>query len=113
MLALDDFYSSKLQHLMSYRIRRVLLVASLYDSFILEEEGRLADLLGQIYKQRDLGYVPVISRATGGQAALKALDDEPFDLVVTIQRLGDMDPFTFGRSGQGKAPRPAGGGAGL
>jgi len=104
LLPLDDFYSSKLQRLMSYRVRRVLLVASLYDSFILEEEGRLADLLGQIYKQRDLGYVPVITRATGGQAALKALDDEPFDLVVTIQRLGDMDPFTFGRTVKEKHP---------
>lgn len=104
LLALDDYYSSKLQHLMSYRVRRVLLVASLYDSFILEEEGRLADLLGQVYKQRDLGYVPVITRTAGGQAALKALNDESFDLVVTIQRLGDMDPFTFGRAVKEKHP---------
>lgn len=104
LLPLDDFYSSKLQRLMSYRVRKVLLVASLYDSFILEEEGRLADLLGQIYKQRDLGYVPTITRVTGGQAALKALDAGNFDMVVTIQRLGDMDPFSFGRAVKDKQP---------
>jgi len=104
LLPLDDFYSSKLQRLMSYRVRKVLLVASLYDSFILEEEGRLADLLGQIYKQRDLGYVPTLTRVTGGQAALKALDEGNFDMVVTIQRLGDMDPFSFGRAVKDKQP---------
>jgi CheY-like chemotaxis protein len=104
LLPLDDFYSSKLQRLMSYRVRKVLLVASLYDSFILEEEGRLADLLGQIYKQRDLGYVPTLTRVTGGQAALKALDGGNFDMVVSLQRLGDMDPFSFGRAVKDKQP---------
>jgi CheY-like chemotaxis protein len=80
---------------MPYRVRRVLLVASLYDAFILEEDGRLADLLNQSYKLRDLGYVPSLSRVAGGQAALERIRQESFDLVVTMQRLSDMDPFRF------------------
>ncbi|MCU0606614.1 MAG: PEP/pyruvate-binding domain-containing protein [Candidatus Edwardsbacteria bacterium] len=94
---LDALASSPLDRLMPYKVRRVLLVASLYDSFILEEDGRLQDLLGAAYKQRDLGYVPMLSRVTGGAAALAALAQDPCELVVCVQRLGDMDPFTFGR----------------
>ncbi|HTY08882.1 MAG TPA: PEP/pyruvate-binding domain-containing protein [Candidatus Edwardsbacteria bacterium] len=101
---LDTLASSPLDRLMPYKVRRVLLVASLYDSFILEEDGRLHDLLGQAYKQRDLGYVPTLSRVTGGAAALQALEREAFDLVVCVQRLGDMDPFTFGKKAKGIHP---------
>ncbi len=101
---LDALASSPLDRLMPYKVRRVLLVASLYDSFILEEDGRLQDLLGAAYKQRDLGYVPSLSRVTGGAAALEALGKENYDLVVCIQRLGDMDPFTFGRKAKELIP---------
>ncbi len=92
---IEDFYC--LHSIMSYKVRKVLLVASLYDYFLLEEDGRLADLLGAAYKQRDLGYVPELYRIKGGQEALKKLAEEQFDMVVTIMRIGDMDPFTFGR----------------
>ena len=94
--ALENSTFARLQSVMAHQVRRVLLVASLYDAFLLEEDGRLADLLGQVYKKRDLGYVPSLRRVTGGSAALELLAREPFDLVVTVQRLGDMDPFTFG-----------------
>lgn len=86
-----------LRELNAFQVRRVLLVASLYDFFILEEDGRLADLLGQAYTRHDLGYVPSLRHVSGGQAALEAIQAGDFDLVVTIMRLGDMDPFTFGR----------------
>lgn len=101
---LDTLASSPLDRLMPYKVRRVLLVASLYDSFILEEDGRLHDLLGQAYKQRDLGYVPALERVTGGTTALEALGKENYDLVVCIQRLGDMDPFTFGKNAKELRP---------
>lgn len=93
----NDHPASYLQRLMPCRIRQVLLVASLYDFFMIEEDGRLADILGESYKGRDLGYVPEISRVSSGQAALQALSTKHYDLVVTVMRVGDMDPFTFGR----------------
>jgi hypothetical protein len=96
--------AARLHQLMPFQVRRVLLVSSLYDSFIMEEDGRLQDVLGQAYKGRDLGYVPTIRQVTGGQAALHELGRAEYDLAVVVQRLGDMDPFEFGRLAREASP---------
>jgi CheY-like chemotaxis protein len=87
----------KINRLMPFKVKKFLLVASLYDYFILEEDGRLHELLLKTYQQWNLGYVPHFVRVSGGENALNLLKKEKFDLVVAVMRLGDMDPFTFGR----------------
>ncbi len=96
--------AASLHRLMPFQVRRVLLVSSLYDSFIMEEDGRLQDALGRAYKGRDLGYVPTIRQVTGGQAALEEIKRAEYDLAVVVQRLGDMDPFEFGRRAREASP---------
>jgi len=100
----EDIFTTTFERLLPFKIRQVLLVASLYDSFILEEDGRLTALLNRAYKERDLGYVPALHRAGGGQAALEAIAATAFDLVIVVMRLGDMDPFTFAE--RARAIRP-------
>jgi CheY-like chemotaxis protein len=80
-----------------YKVKKFLLVASLYDYFMLEEDGRLQELLLKFYQQWNLGYIPQFVRINGGENALQAIKNEHFDLVIAVMRLGDMDPFTFGR----------------
>ena len=48
----------KIGRLMPYKVKKFLLVASLYDYFMLEEDGRLQDLLLKTYQLWHLGYVP-------------------------------------------------------
>ena len=72
-------------------------MASLYDYFMLEEDGRLQELILKFYQQWNLGYIPQFLRINGGENALQAIKNEKFDLVIVVMRLGDMDPFTFGR----------------
>jgi CheY-like chemotaxis protein len=99
----DDFSpaaelsADKIGRLMPYKVKKFLLVASLYDYFMLEEDGRLQDLLLKTYQLWQLGYVPCFVRVSGGENALKRIQEEKFDLVVAVMRLGDMDPFSFGR----------------
>jgi CheY-like chemotaxis protein len=85
--------------LMRYRVRQVLLVASRYDSFLLEEEGQLAELLAREYRNLELNIrnVPRFVTAESGEAALDLPATAPFDLVVTTTRLPDMDLATFGQ----------------
>ena len=86
-----------INRLMPFRVKTILLVASLYDYFALEEDGRLHELLLRTYQQWNLGYTPRLVRVSGGENALSLLRRETVDLVVAVMRLGDMDPFTFGR----------------
>ena len=86
-----------INRLMPFRVKTILLVASLYDYFALEEDGRLHELLLKTYQQWNLGYTPRLVRVSGGENALSLLRSETVDLVVAVMRLGDMDPFTFGR----------------
>ncbi len=83
--------------LMPHSIREILLVSSLYDSFILEEDGQLGENLFSAYFNLNLGYAPRITRVSTGQEALEAIKKRPFDLVITMMRLSDMDIFTFGK----------------
>jgi CheY-like chemotaxis protein len=92
-----DLSPDKIGRLMPYKVKNFLLVASLYDYFMLEEDGRLQDLLLKTYQLWQLGYVPRFVRVSGGENALKRIQEEKFDLVVAVMRLGDMDPFSFGR----------------
>ncbi len=81
---------------MPFRVRDILLVSSLYDSFTFEEDGHLSELLLEEYLHRNLWYAPRIVRYPTAEEALDALDsDRRFDLVITTMRLGDMDPSQF------------------
>jgi CheY-like chemotaxis protein len=96
-LAPGEQVVDRIDHLMPFRVKKFLLVASLYDTFVLEEDGRLDELLMETYGQWNLGYVPRFVRVSGGENALALLRAERFDLAVVVMRMDDMDPFTFGR----------------
>ena len=90
--------------LMPFRIRDILLVSSLYDSFVIEQDGRLTELLLSEYAQLNLSYAPLVTRVSSGEEALARLRDQRFDLVITMTRLGDMAVRDFGR--RAKLARP-------
>lgn len=77
-------------HLMPFRVQEILLVASMYDAYTLEEGGRLTELLLNEYRELNLSFAPRFTRATSGQEALALLRNRHFDLVFTMSRLGDV-----------------------
>ncbi len=77
-------------HLMPHRVQEILLVASMYDAFTLEEGGRLTELLLNEYRDLNLSFPPHVTRASTGEEALQLMDLRRFDLVITMTRLGDM-----------------------
>lgn len=90
--------------LMPRRIERILLVSSAYDAFILEEDGLLTEMIYSEYVDLGLSQAPQVRRAASGEAALKALRSERFDLVITMLRLGDMDIVQFTGAARAAAP---------
>ncbi len=83
--------------LMKRRVRDILLVASRYDAFILEEDGQLTELMFEEYRQLDLNlrYAPRFVRADSARHALTLLGERDFDLVVVTPRLPDMKIDAF------------------
>ena len=82
--------------LMSRRIRRILLVCNSYDSYTLEEDGRLEVQITQEYSELNLSNPPSITRVASTIEALELINRcEQFDLVITMYNVGEMDVYTF------------------
>jgi CheY-like chemotaxis protein len=81
----------RFQDLMPFRVREILLVSSLYDSFILSEDGGFYESLLSEYLGLGLTHMPMITRVSNGSEALTmATTPNRFDLIITSLRVGDM-----------------------
>jgi CheY-like chemotaxis protein len=100
-LHLPVLSSSRLQdfhELMRFRIMDILLVASPYDSFILEEAGQLSERVVGEFRNLDLHYAPGINGVSTGAEALElARATGRFQLIVSALHLGDMSGAELAR----------------
>lgn len=83
------------RYLMQNRINSILLVSSVYDSFIIDEDARLSDQIFEEFHNLNLRTLPHIFRATSVPQALELLETRQFDLVITMRRLGEINPLKF------------------
>ena len=80
------------EDLIPFRVQDILLVSSLYDSFILREDGRLNELLIGETLELHLQHQPRITHVSSGGEALALARTQPrFNLIVTNLDIGDMD----------------------
>jgi hypothetical protein len=93
-----DTHFKVFHELMSNKVMDILLVASAYDAYILEEDGSLASRIINEYHGLNLSRPPRITRVDGASKALQMIAAQPFDLVITMPHLGDVDSFEFGLS---------------
>ena len=84
------------QDLMLHRVHDILLVASPYDAFILEEDGRLTEQILHEYLGMNLSYAPRVWQANTASYAMDLLSRRSVDLVIVMLRISDMDLITFG-----------------
>ncbi|HUO61734.1 MAG TPA: PEP/pyruvate-binding domain-containing protein [Candidatus Acidoferrales bacterium] len=86
------------EDLMSFRVQDILLVSSLYDSFILREDGRLNELLAGESVELHLQQIPGITHVRSGAEALLLAKAQPrYNLIVTNLYVGDMDAAQLAR----------------
>jgi hypothetical protein len=90
--------------LMPWRVRRILLVSSLYDSFTFQEDGNLGEMLFTEYQELNLSSAPTIIRVSTAEEAVEQLADIRPDLVITMPRVGETDVFEFGRQCREQMP---------
>ncbi|MDF1661120.1 MAG: hypothetical protein P1V97_05080, partial [Planctomycetota bacterium] len=103
-LGADRLPFTHYDELMSFRIRTLLLVASLYDSYILAEDGQLTELILDRYVDLNLRYAPRVHRVSTGAEALDIIEDMDFDLVITMSHLADMSVSELNQRVKSKKP---------
>ncbi len=92
--------SSKMNYkiLMQNRIRRVLMICTSYDAYILEEDGRIEDQIYKEYVDLNLSNPPTFTWVNSSMDALKLLDsDDDFDLIISMINVGELDVFKFSK----------------
>ncbi|NCC71828.1 MAG: phosphoenolpyruvate synthase [Sphingobacteriia bacterium] len=70
--------------LMKKRIYHVLLIASKYDAFILEDDGRIDEQIFNEYVSLNLRYPPQFIQANDNVEAIELLETESIDLVICM-----------------------------
>src|SRR2546427_11991534 len=80
------------ENLSPFKVPNILLVSSLYDSFILREDGRLNELLIDESLELNLQQIPGITHVSSCAEALDLASSNPqFNLIVTNLAVGDMN----------------------
>ena len=85
------------QDLLRHRIMDILLVASPYDSFLLEEAGQLPERMLGEFRTLDLTYPPGLTAVATGADAVRAARERRFDLVITTPNVGDLSAPALAR----------------
>ncbi len=98
-IKLEDVFHTRLkkfQKLMRYKIQEILLVSSIYDYYLFEEDGRLYELIRSEYQNLNLSQSPEITHVTTGAEALELLKGEhEFDLIITTMHIEDTHVVKF------------------
>ena len=83
--------------LMQFRVREILLVATIYDAFILEEEDKLTEKIFGEYHQLNLSTAPRITSVSFGEEAIEILKVRSFDMVILTMRIDEISPFELSK----------------
>ena len=90
---LQDFHQ-----LMRHRIMDILLVASPYDAFVLEEAGQIGERVVGEFRNLDLHYGPGLTTVSTGHEALELVrEPSRFNLIISGLSLGDMNGAELAR----------------
>ena len=104
--ALSRMYlkDTSFQDLMQHRVFNVLLIASPYEAFMMEEDGRVDDQLYNEYVALNLSSPPRVTRVSNMTEALEMLRTKPFDIIIAMPG-GDLSE-TFDGAALIKAEYP-------
>jgi CheY-like chemotaxis protein len=92
-----DFTDTSFDLLMQKRIRRVLIICSNYDNYMLEEDGRIDEQIFNEYVSLNLKYPPTFVQTDNAEDALKILENDKIDLVISMLSLRGTDVFAMAK----------------
>jgi len=92
-----DFTDTSFDLLMQKRIHRVLVICSNYDSYMLEEDGRIDEQIFNEYVSLNLKYPPSFIQTDNAEDAFGILEEGNIDLVISMLSLRGTDVFALAK----------------
>ena len=87
------FRDTPFANLMNKCIYNVLLIATKYDSFMLEDDGRVDEQIFNEYTSLSLRYPPRFTQVTTEEEALNELKNRNFELIICMPNMDNRDIF--------------------
>lgn len=87
------FKDTSFANLMNKRIYNILLIATKYDAFMLEDDGRVDEQIFNEYVSLSLRYPPRFTQVTSKDEALEEMSKRNFELVIYMPNMDDPDMF--------------------
>ena len=87
------FRDTPFANLMNKRIYNVLLIATKYDAFMLEDDGRVDEQIFNEYTSLSLRYPPRFTQVTTEEEALAELKNRNFELIICMPNMDNRDIF--------------------
>lgn len=98
------FKDTSFAYLMRHRIYNVLLYASKYDVFVLEEDGRIDEQLFNEYTALNLRYPPRFTLVSNEEEANELLQNQSFELIISMPSGDSINPFEWAKGVKMKFP---------
>ena len=98
------FRDTPFVQLMNKRIYNVLFIASEYDMFILEDDGRVDEQIFNEYTSLNLRYPPRFTQVANMERALLQLATNRFELVICMPNIDNNDFFDLAKRIKRKYP---------
>jgi CheY-like chemotaxis protein len=98
------FKDTSFANLMTHRIYNVLLYASKYDAFVLEEDGRIDELIFNEYTSLNLRYPPRFTLVSSEEQANALLKERTFELIISMPSGDSINPFQWAKSVKQRFP---------
>ncbi|HLP05548.1 MAG TPA: PEP/pyruvate-binding domain-containing protein, partial [Paludibacter sp.] len=91
------FKDTSFANLMKHRIYNVLLYASKYDAFVLEEDGRIDEQIFNEYTSLNLRYPPRFTLVSAEAEASSLLKERSFELIISMPSGDSINPFEWAK----------------
>lgn len=92
-----QFKDTSFASLMNKRIYNILLIATKYDIFILEEDGRVDEQIFDEYTSLNLRYPPRFTQVSTAEDAFEHLKENHYELIIYMPNMDDADMFATAR----------------
>lgn len=90
----EDFRNTHFSSLIKFRIKRILMICSNYDAFIMEEDGKIESQVYKEYVGLNMSNPPTFVWGESAAAARQTLENEPdIDMIICMYNEIDKDIF--------------------